>query len=80
MEGGRRLRSCTHHLCGLIGGGACKHAPYAKSIGIAAALVQAKDDAARAWYLGQAEFMPSLKDGKVLWLLAETMVGAIDEE
>jgi hypothetical protein len=24
----RRVRACTHHLSGLIGGGACEHAPY----------------------------------------------------
>ncbi|MBA4326394.1 MAG: hypothetical protein C0426_15565 [Rhodobacter sp.] len=29
----------------------------AQSIGIAAVLVQAKDEGARAWYLGQAEWL-----------------------
>jgi hypothetical protein len=29
----------------------------AESIGIAAVMVQAKDEAARAWYLGQAEWL-----------------------
>lgn len=45
-------------------------------IGIAAVLVQAKDAAARAWYLRQAEFMAFPEDGRVLWLPVEMVVGA----
>jgi hypothetical protein len=74
------VRACTPHLSWLIGGGACEHAACAESIGIAAVLVQAKDAAARGFYLRQAEFMTLPKDGKVLRLSAETVVGAIDEK
>jgi hypothetical protein len=38
------------------------------SIGIAAALVQATVEAAKAWYLRQAEFMAFPEDARVLWL------------
>ena len=47
-------------------------------IGIAAVLVQAKDEAAKAWYLRQAEFMAFPEDGRVLWLPVEMVVGAVD--
>lgn len=43
-------------------------------IGIAAVLVQAKDEAAKAWYLRQAEFMAFPEDGRVLWLPVEMVV------
>lgn len=43
---------------------------------IAAVLVQAKDEAAKAWYLRQAEFMAFPEDGRVLWLPVDTVVGA----
>lgn len=46
-------------------------------IGIAAVLVQAKDEAAKAWYLRQAEFMAFPEDGRVLWLPVEMVVGAM---
>lgn len=46
-------------------------------IGIAAVLVQAKDEAAKAWYLRQAEFMAFPEDGRVLWLPVEMVVGAL---
>lgn len=46
-------------------------------IGIAAVLVQAKDEAAKAWYLRQAEFMAFPEDGRVLWLPVEMVVGAV---
>lgn len=42
---------------------------------IAAVLVQAKDEAAKAWYLRQAEFMAFPEDGRVLWLPVEMVVG-----
>ena len=40
----------------------------AESIGIAAALVQAKDAAAEAWYVGQAEWREVPAGGWTLWL------------
>ena len=46
-------------------------------IGIAAVLVQAKDEAAKAWYLRQAEFMAFPEEGRVLWLPVEMVVGAV---
>ena len=46
-------------------------------IGIAAVLVQAKDEAAKAWYLRPAEVLAFPEDGRVLWLPVETVVGAV---
>ena len=40
----------------------------AQSIGIAA--VQAKDEGARAWYLGQAEWLEFPAGSRTLWLPA----------
>ena len=40
-------------------------------------LVQAKDEAAKAWYLRQAEFLAFPDDGRVLWLRVEMVVGAV---
>jgi hypothetical protein len=40
-------------------------------------LVQAKDEAAKAWYLRQAEFMAFPEDGRVLWLPVGMVVGAV---
>jgi hypothetical protein len=40
-------------------------------------LVQAKDEAAKAWYLRQAEYMAFLEDGRVLWLPVDMVVGAV---
>lgn len=40
----------------------------AESIGIAAVLVQAKDEAARAWYLAQAEWLEFPVGTRTLWL------------
>jgi hypothetical protein len=40
----------------------------AESIGIAAVMVQAKDEAARAWYLGQAEWLEFPVGGRTLWM------------
>ncbi len=40
----------------------------AQSIGIAAVLVQAKDEAARAWYLRQAEWLEFPAGSRTLWL------------
>ena len=54
------------------------HAPYDKSIGIAAVLVQAKDEAARAWYLGQAGWLEVTAGGRTLWLPVGVVGGALD--
>jgi len=43
-------------------------------IGIAAVLVQAKDVAAKAWYLRRAEFVAFPNEGRVLWLPVNTVV------
>jgi hypothetical protein len=60
-----------------LGGGACEHAPYAKSIGIAAVLVQGKDEAAKACYLGQAEWRDVPAGGWTLWFpVGVVVVGA----
>lgn len=40
----------------------------ARSIGIAAVLVKAKDEAARAWYLAQAEWLEFPAGTRTLWL------------
>ena len=40
----------------------------AESIGIAAVLVQAKDEGARAWYLAQAEWLEFPAGSRTLWL------------
>ncbi|WP_137112398.1 GNAT family N-acetyltransferase [Rhodobacter sp. SY28-1] len=40
----------------------------AQSIGIAAVLVQAKDETARAWYLAQAEWLEFPAGSRTLWL------------
>ncbi len=64
--GGRSLRICTHYLSGLIGGAVragtrtclfefCDGVADRRDPGIAAELVQAKDEAVKACYLGQAE-------------------------
>jgi hypothetical protein len=53
---------CLFEVCGNVAG---NRAP-----GIAAVLVQAKDEAAKAWYLGQAEWL-EVPAGvrRALWLL-----------
>jgi hypothetical protein len=72
--------------------GACLHAPservdrgavcastqpaLAESIGIAAVLVQAKDDAERAFYLAHAEWLEVPAGGWTLWLPVRVMGGA----
>jgi hypothetical protein len=71
--------ACPHALLEQVdwGGGACEDAACAKSIGIAAVLVQAKDEAARAWYLGQAEWLEVPAGGRALWLPVGVVVGGI---
>jgi hypothetical protein len=49
----------------------------AESIGIAAVLVQAKDEVARAFYLGQAEWREVPAGGRTLWLPMGVVVGAM---
>ena len=47
-----------------------------QSIGIAAVLVHAKDDAARAFYKKHAEFIEYPADSRILYLPMETLVAA----
>jgi hypothetical protein len=47
---------------------ASTHPTLAENIGIAAVLVQAKDAAAKAFYLGQAEWPEVPAGGWTLWL------------
>jgi hypothetical protein len=47
-------------------------------IGIAAALVRAKDEAAKAGYVRRAEFTALPEDGRVLWLPVEVVLGVVD--
>lgn len=47
-----------------------------QSIGIAAALVHAKDDAAKRFYLACAEFIEYPADSRILFLPIETIVAA----
>jgi hypothetical protein len=77
--GGRRLRARTHHLSGLIGGGVCKHAPCAESTGIAAVLVLAMDESARAWFLGPAVGLEVPAGGRTLWLPVGVLTLRADE-
>ena len=49
----------------------------AQSIGIAAVLVQAKDEAAKRFYLGCAEFVEWPGGDRMLWLGTETVVGGM---
>lgn len=48
----------------------------AESIGIAAVMVQAKDEAARAFYMAQAEWLEFPAGGRTLWLPVGAVVGA----
>ena len=47
------------------------------TIGIAAVLVQAKDDPARAFYLSRAEFLEFPQDSRTLFLPIDTIVAAL---
>jgi GNAT superfamily N-acetyltransferase len=49
----------------------------AQSIGIAAVLVHAKDEAARRFYLGRAEFIEYPVDSRTLFLPIETVLAAL---
>jgi hypothetical protein len=55
---------------------ASTHPTLAESIGIAAALVQAKDRVAKAWYVGQAELLEVPAGGRALWLPVGVVGGA----
>jgi GNAT superfamily N-acetyltransferase len=48
----------------------------AESIGIAAVMVQAKDEAAKAFYLAQAEWLEFPAGGRTLWMPIGVMGGA----
>jgi GNAT superfamily N-acetyltransferase len=52
-------------------------AAAATTIGIAAVLVQAKDDHARRFYLSQAEFIEFPEDSRTLFLPIETVAAAL---
>lgn len=54
-------------------------AAASRSIGIGAVLVQAKDEAARAFYLRCAEFIEYPGDSRTLFLPIETVVAALGE-
>ena len=51
------------------------HPALAESIGIAAVLERAKDEVARAWYLGQAEWREVPAGGWTLYLPVGVVVG-----
>jgi hypothetical protein len=55
---------------------ASTHPTLAESIGIAAALVQAKDAAAKAFYLRKAEWLEVPAAGRTLWLPVGLVGGA----
>lgn len=48
-----------------------------QNIGMAAVVVHAKDDAARAFYLGCAEFIEHPASSRMLYLPIETLVAAL---
>jgi hypothetical protein len=52
----------------------------AENIGIAAVLVQAKDAAAKAWYVGQAEWLEVTAGGRTLWLPVGVVTLRADEQ
>jgi hypothetical protein len=54
---------------------ASTHPTLAESFGIAAVLVQAKDEAAKAFYLRQAEWREVPAGGRTLWLLVGVVAG-----
>jgi hypothetical protein len=68
----RARRAMVHYECApyasLLADALRRIAGAAESIGIAAVLVQAKDEAAKAFYLAQAEWLEFLEGGRVLWL------------
>jgi hypothetical protein len=53
------------------------NADAASVTGLAAVLVQTKDEAAKAWHLRRAKFMAFPEDRRVLWLPVETVVWAV---
>ena len=52
-------------------------ADASRSIGIAAVLVHAKDDAAKRFYMGRAEFIEYRADSRTLFLPIETVIAAL---
>jgi hypothetical protein len=55
---------------------ASTHPTLAESFGIAASLVQAKDEAAKAFYLRKAEWLEVPAAGRTLWLPVGLVGGA----
>lgn len=62
----------------LLGDALRRIAAISRSIGIAAVLVQAKDDRARRFYLACAEFIEHPADSRTLYLPIETVIAAFD--
>jgi hypothetical protein len=52
-------------------------AATSRSIGIAAVLVQAKDDRAKRFYMRQAEFIEYPNDSRTLYLPIETLIATV---
>jgi len=69
-------RSHTGHGLGgdLLADALRRIALASRSVGIAAALVHAKDDAARDFYLAHAEFVEYPADSRILFLPIETLL------
>lgn len=61
----------------LLGDALRRIALASQSIGIAAVLVHAKDDAARRFYLRHAEFIEYPEDSRTLFLPIETVIAAM---
>jgi hypothetical protein len=77
--GGGTQAACLHASFERVDWGAVcasMQPALAESIGIAAALVQAKDAAVKAWYLGQAEWLKVTAGGRTFWLPVGVVVGA----
>ncbi len=53
-------------------------ATASKTIGMAAVIVQAKDDAAKKFYMACAEFVEFPTESRTLYLAMETVVGAVE--
>ncbi|MBK5959883.1 GNAT family N-acetyltransferase [Rhodoplanes elegans] len=62
----------------LLGDALRRIAAISRSIGIAAVLVQAKDDRARRFYLACAEFIEHPADSRTLYLPIETVIAAFE--
>ena len=58
----------------------CRIALASREIGIAAVLVHAKDEAAKAFYLRCAEFIEYPDDSRTLYLPIETVIAALSQD